>query len=182
MKRQFKISYKNQLSVASHAWISLILLVILYTAIFGTSLTLGTFVGFGFYFFISLGPAIFLHTQYYFLNKNVTIFVDVDQKEITYQRGRKAKTTSFSEIESLENVVSYGGGKVAPGWYGFGPYTYSAVNLKNGSAIIFTRLMNTDIPESLELILKRPSVRKAKLLATISRNYKRKLILYEATD
>jgi hypothetical protein len=102
------------------------------------------------YYLVLLIPTLFLHIEYYLINKNDTVNINAIQKTITFNN---QKSFVFNDIEKIILVLTpvlYRKGiiRIMP----FDNYHYAIIKMKDSRQFIFTNLMAFRVEEVMKLI------------------------------
>lgn len=165
---KYQITLKQQFYVASAGSIKYGGLAIIYVYFYGLQLQPLYIYIFLFFFIFDTLPAIILHLQYLFTNSGAILTIDKLNQKIFYQKKGHDMEKQFSDINSLELINSFGGGRYNAGWYAFGEYRYCKIVFKDGTKMIITCLMINDIQNTLESLLRFNSEKKLKIFAFIT--------------
>ncbi len=162
---EYKITYKNQFKAIEGLLYSTIVFLIIVIYIYKVNgYDDGIPIIFGSAYSIIFIPTIFLHLEYYFINRKQLLFIDVVEKTILVGEERKV---SFNEIEKIELFMP-------PVWHrkgfikllSFEEYRYAAVELKKGERYIFTCLMIRDLEKAMSTISGVTIEKKKRLIAS----------------
>jgi hypothetical protein len=156
---KYKITFINQikqlLGVILGIPIAGVIIYVFYQAVgdFSACTTIGLI-----YFSITFFIAIFIHCEYYVLNKGKLVFIDTDKKIISFEEN---EPISFKNIEKI--TIS-----MTQLWYNSGniwvlpsdSYHYAIIKYDDGKEFIFTSLMASDVECVMKLISGVPLERK----------------------
>lgn len=150
---EYKISKRNQISVLQGQIIFTVLILIticLFGFYQGFSVFLFKF--FGIFYLINLGIVLFLHIQYYIEDKNKSIIISLEEKQLIYKHKNLEKIIDFNEIQDVEMHM-------APSFYvknafrvPFDKYHYAVIFLKSNERIIITCLMSKNVKDIFKYI------------------------------
>ncbi len=148
---EYSITSKNHLFlIKKNSWYFIILfIIVMLVGIFDNFENAFIYI-MGIFLSINLCSVLFLHIQYYIINRNQTLIVCHDSFEIINTRNNSSKIIKFSEIKILEVHMT-------PNTYRgtsdlklpFEQYSYAAIYIPNERHII-TRLLVNDLFKVLE--------------------------------
>jgi hypothetical protein len=156
---QYKITFINQIKQLIGVIIGIpaagILIYFYYQAVgdFSTVTTIG-FIYFGVVFSIT----IFIHCEYYVLNKRKIVFIDVDKKIISFDENDSVSFANIEKITILMTQLRYSSGNI---WVlPSDPYNFAIIKYHSGEEFIFTSLMASDVESVMKQITGVPTERK----------------------
>jgi hypothetical protein len=111
-----------------------------------SSATTAGFIYFSTVFFIT----IFIHCEFYFLNKGKIVIINEDQKTISFDANT---TMHFEELEKITLFMTQLKFYKSNYWiFPSDPYHYAIIKYKNGTAFIFTSLMTSEVEVAMNKI------------------------------
>ena len=115
-------------------------------------------------YYMLLLPTLFLHLEYYAMNKRSIIEINTLQRIISIN---EKQIISFDEIEK---IILY----MPPVWHRkgfirllpFEDYHYSKIKMKNGKQLVFTCLLAPKVEEAMKALSGIPLEKKKRLIAS----------------
>jgi hypothetical protein len=148
---KYKITFINQikqlLGVIIGIPIAGIIIYISYQAVgdFSAATTIG-FIYFSIVYFIT----IFIHCEYYTLNKGKIVFIKADKKIISFEENEPVSFENIEKITISMTQLKYYSGNI---WVlPSDPYHYAVIKYNGGKEFIFTSLMASDIESIMKQI------------------------------
>ena len=111
------------------------------------------------YFGMAFAITVFIHCEYYKLNKGRTVIIDIHQKTISFSENQRF---SFENVEKITVMMTqllyrpFGNIMVLPS----DPYNYAIIQFSNKKEFIFTSLLTSDVEKAMKTISGTPIERK----------------------
>lgn len=110
------------------------------------------------YFSVTFGITIFVHCEYYLLNRGAKLFIDGDKKTISFPDVDSMPFEDLEKITLLVTQLNYGEGNI---WVlPSDPYHYAIIRCKGNKKFVFTSLMALDIAKAIKDIQNVPIEKK----------------------
>jgi hypothetical protein len=150
---KYKITFRNQFKSLESLIIGTLLFFIagwyFYNKI-GFGVDINTIQYFFIYYLILLIATLFLHVEYYLINKNDIVIIDKAKDTIAFNN---QKLVAFIDIEKIILVMSpvlYRNGTI--GFFPTDDYHFAIIKMKDGDHFIFTCLMAYKVGEAMKNI------------------------------
>ena len=119
--------------------------------------SVATTIGF-IYFAVVFSITIFIHCEYYLLNKGKVVFIDVDKKIISFDENDPVSFANIEKITLSMTQLRYSSGNI---WVlPSDPYHFAIIKYDGGKEFIFTSLMVSDVESVMKQITGVPLERK----------------------
>lgn len=102
-----------------------------------------------FFLFLSI-PALFLHLEYYLINKNEVVDIDAIQETISFDNQKPIPFKDITKILLVMPPVLYRNGTIS--FTAFDNYHYAIIKTAEGKQLIFTSLMSFRVETVMQTI------------------------------
>ena len=114
-------------------------------------------------FFIIAIPTLYLHLEYYYINKGTSLEISPEEKKLYWtNKSGATEIISFADIEKIVVTIA------TPGKLPFTSYNYAKIYTKLKEEIIITSLMTPKIENTMRTITDVNIERRVKVLPIIS--------------
>jgi len=162
-RMECKITLKNQLKALRFLIFgSLIYCIVIYAFYNNVGYNSSLAIFFSIYYVALLLPTLFLHAEYYLINKNKTLNINPIEKTISFNY---RESVNFKEIEKIILIltpVMYRNDGLR--FFPFDNYHYSVIKMKDGKRFVFTSLMAFRLEEALKEICGVPIEKKSRFI------------------
>lgn len=107
---------------------------------------------------------LYLHLQYYRLDKNTKVQLNLLDRQLVYENNTTFKTIDFSKIITIEKHISYSA-SASRGRLPTDAYSYIVIKLSDNSDIIVSSLVDDKLEDLMEL--QSITIIKKRIIATI---------------
>lgn len=151
IKMEYKITFRNNVKSLEFLFYGSILFAgLVYILCINEGYSKDLVIFFSLYYSILLVPTLYLHIEYYLMNRNDVLIIDAVEKKIIINA---QKPISFNEIEKIIYFMP-------PVWHRkglirllpFEDYHYARIKMKNGDQFLFTCLMAYRVEDALKQI------------------------------
>jgi hypothetical protein len=115
-------------------------------------------------FFVWVSPALFVHIEYYFINRKDIVEINAEQKLILFNNRPAVAFRNIEKITLVMSFVLYRNDTVK--FTPWDSYHYALIKMKDGKKFFFTNLMVYKIEDTMQEISEAPIEKARRFIAS----------------